>query len=604
MKLSDYVIEFLVEEGIQDIFLVSGGGIMHLLDSVGRNTLMNYYCNYHEQACAISAEGYARAGKGLGVALVTTGPGALNALSGIVASWMDSIPILIISGQVRRDLIADYARVRQIGPQEGNVIEMAKPVTKYAKTILDPQTIRFELEYSLHAASSGRPGPVWLELPLDIQASQIDVRCLKPYVPTEPASDRNHLAEQVQQILRALKKANRPIFMFGNGIKRAGAQDLVYELLEIFRVPVVLPMTAKDLVEENHAMQMGVFGPAGQRRANFALQNSDCLVSLGVGLNIAKTGFNFKTFAPKAQKIIIDIDEGQLWQQAIKPDIAIQCDAGAFLKEALRQGRNACYQAPNKWLSACAQWKRRYPTIQNESQDDEEHVNSYVFMDKLSDLLIEDDIVVTGNGLDCASYFQAFKAKRNQTGIVSGWGAMGWDLPLAIGACIAKNKAKTVCATGDGSVQWNIQELLTIKHYNLPIKIFVLNNRGYTSIRTTQTNFFEGRFVGADYKSGIDNPDYQNLAAAYNLDYARIGTTSEMGSKIEEVLSSDGPVICEVNIAVEQEISPKTTAFRRADGTLESRPLEDMAPFLSREELSENMHMFDEEDEILRKEGK
>lgn len=595
IKLSDYVIQFLVDRGIGDIFLVSGGGIMHLLDSVGRNPGINYYCNYHEQACAVSAEAYARM-NGIGACLVTVGPGAANALSGIVASWTDSVPMIVLSGQVRQDLIADYTKLRQFGPQETNVISMARPVTKYAVTLRDPKRVRYELERAFHEMLSGRPGPVWLEFPLDVQGSQIDETNLAGFEPPAevPGVRSAELPSRVEQVLEAVRHAKRPIFSFGNGILRAAARDLVYGLLERFQVPVVLPITAKDLLAEDHPMQMGTFGPAGQRRGNFALQNSDCLVSFATGLCCAKSGFNFQGFAPQARKILIDIDEGQLYHQAIKPDLAVQCDVGEFLKEALRQCGDAQFRAPKRWLDACALWKERYPTITPDRLMDPEHVNSYYFMDRLAESLTANDVLVTGIALDCASYFHSFRVKRGQRTLVSEWGSMGSDLPLSIGACIARGKPLTVCATGDGCIQWNIQELLTIKRYRLPVKIFVFNNQGFTAIRSTQTSFFEGRFVGADWNSGVDNPDYRHLAAAYGFGYDRIENNAGVESGIRRVLETAGPMLCELSISTDQGISPKASAFRREDGTFESRPLEDMSPFLPREEVWRNMHMFDE----------
>lgn len=595
MKLSDYVIQFFVDKGIHDTFLASGGGIMHLLDSVGRNPAMNYYCNYHEQACAVSAEAYARVRESVGVCLATVGPGAANALSGIVGAWVDSIPVIVLSGQVRRDLMADFTRIRQLGPQEGDAIGMAKPVTKYAVTVRDPNRVRYELERAWHEATTGRPGPVWLEFPLDVQGAQIDETSLEPYEPPQtPVTYRDSIASKVAEVLRLIRQSKRPVIMCGNGIRLSRSQPLLRELLDLLKVPVLLPITAKDVLEEDHPMQMGVLGTAGQRRANFTVQNSDLFLSLGTGLNCQKVGFNFAGFAPKAKKIVVEIDEGQLYDQVIKPDVPIECDVNVFLREMIAQLRGRPWSSPEGWLSACRRWKERYPLITNEYLQDEEHVNSYVFMDKLSDLLLPTDVLVTGNGLDCASFYQVFKVKRGQRAMDSGWGSMGWDLPMAIGACVG-SRARTVCVAGDGSLQWNIQELLTIKRYRLPIKIFVFNNNGYQSIRATQTNFFEGRFVGADYGSGVDSPDFSKLASAYDLGYSRIATNSELDRGIGEALLCEGPMICEVNISPSQGISPKASAFRRPDGTFESRPLEDMAPFLSREEVWENMHQFDEE---------
>jgi acetolactate synthase I/II/III large subunit len=597
IKLSDFVIQYLVDKGITDIFLVSGGGIMHLVDSVGKNPSMTYYCNYHEQACAHSAEVYARITGKIGACLVTTGPGGTNALSGVASAWVDSIPVLVISGQVRRDLIADYSEIRQKGPQEGNVVEMAKPVTKYAVTLLDPKKVLFELDKALYLAINGRPGPVWLDFPLDVQGVEIDETKLDVFVPPVQEMERDSLEELVGRFIQIAKEARRPLFVLGNGIHIAHAEILLAELLKKMPFPVVVPNCAKDLVPESQPLNMGVFGTAGQRRANYAVQNADCLFFLSSGINVTKTGFNFEGFAPKAKKVMVDIDNGQLFHQIIHPDFGIQADIHDFLIELLRQ-INSCdveFHPLEEWSEACALWKKRYPTILEEFYRDKAHVNTYVFVDKLSDYLKPEDILVAGNGIDEVSYWQAFKVKPGQRTMISGnWGPMGWDLPAAVGACIGSGRHQVICLSGDGSLQWNVQELLTIKHYHLPVKIFVFNNQGYTNIRLTQKNFF-GRYVGADEDSGVSNPDFGHLAAAYGLDYSTIRTNDEIDIGIQHVLQCEGPALCELNIAIEQGIVPKASAFRREDGTLESRPLEDMAPFLPREEVWGNMHMFDDD---------
>jgi acetolactate synthase-1/2/3 large subunit len=541
MKLSDFVMQFLVKKDIRTIFLVSGGGIMHLVDSVGKNPDMRYYCNYHEQACAHSAEVYSRVTGKVGACLVTTGPGGTNALSGVASAWVDSIPILVLSGQVRQDLIADYTKIRQRGPQEGNVVEMARPVTKYAITLLNPQKVRYELEKALYLAINGRPGPVWLDFPLDVQGAEINETTLETFVPPAVKVVSGRLEEQARQFIQIAREARRPLFLPGNGIHIAHAEKLMGELLERMPFPVVLPNCAKDLVPESHPRYMGVFGTAGQRRANFAVQNTDCVFFLASGINVTKAGFNYKGFAPKAKKIMVDIDEGQLYHQVIQPDFAVQADVNVFLTEVLRQINSDPLQfSPSpKWLKACTRWKERYPIILDEFYQDKEHVNSYVFVDKLSDILSSDDIVIAGNGIDEVSYWQAFKVKPSQRTMISGnWGPMGWDLPAAVGACIG-GKRRTICLSGDGSSQWNVQELLTIKHYHLPIKIFIFNNQGYTNIRLTQSNFF-GRLVGADESSGVSNPDFAHLAAAYGLAYSQICTNAEIENGILSVLQIEG----------------------------------------------------------------
>ena len=551
IKLADYAIQFLVDRGIHDIFLASGGGIMHLLDAVGRNPGMNYYCNYHEQACAVSAESYARVREGVGACLATVGPGAANALAGIVGAWVDSIPVIVFSGQVRRDLMADFSKLRQLGPQEGDAINMAKPVTKYAATVREPERVRYHLERAWYEATTGRPGPVWLEFPLDVQGANVDETKLEGFTPPQPPNyvDPVWLRSKVAEVLGAIRAAKRPVIVAGNGIRLSRSQPLLRELLERTSIPIVLPITAKDLLEEDHPMQMGIFGTAGQRRANFAVQNSDVLLSLASGFNCQKVGFNFAGFAPKARKIIVEIDPGQMYHQVIKPDVPVECDVHPFLQEMLRQLDNTTHRPPEKWLNACQQWKQKYPVMIPEFFSDEEHVNSYVFLDKLAGLTTAADVIVTGNGLDAASFFQAYRVHRGQRAFDSGWGSMGWDLPMAIGACVGAGRARTICVAGDGSLQWNIQELLTIKRYRLPVKIFVFNNRGYQSIRATQTNFFEGRLVGADFDSGVDNPDFEKLAAAYDLAYGRILNHQSLERGITAALSADGPALYEVNLS-------------------------------------------------------
>lgn len=597
IKLSNYVMKHLNERGMREIFLVSGGGVMHLLDAVAENGI-HYYCNYHEQACAVSAEAYARVTGSVGVCMVTTGPGGTNAISGVAGAWVDSIPMLILSGQVRRDILADYSILRQKGPQEGNLVAMVKPITKYAKTILDPATIRRELDFALSLATEGRPGPVWLDIPLDVQSTLIDEESLPSYefACESDSTRRDSIRGGVRELIKIIEQSRRPLMIVGNGIHLSRSEELLDEILDLVPIPVVLPHTAKDLVPENHPRYMGVFGTAGQRRANFAVQTADCVVALGVGLNISKTGFNYTGFAPKAKKVLVDIDEGQLNYQVFKADLKIKSDVRVFLEELRHQIRaeHITIGAPATWMAACAEWKRRFPVIVDDYFTDTTHVNSYVFMDKLSDLLESNDILVAGNGLDAASYWQAFKVKKGQRTLINGnWGSMGWDLPAAVGASLG-GKRRTICVTGDGSMQMNVQELLTIRHYNLPIKIFVVNNKGYSNIRATQRTFF-GRFVGADQDSGVSNPNFAFLAKAFGLKYSFIRDNSELETGIRQVLAEDGPSLCELNISIEQGITPKASSFKRDDGTIESRPIEDMFPFLPRKEISDIMTRFDDD---------
>ncbi len=593
MLLADYVIDFLVKKGIKDIFLVSGGGIMYLCDAVGRNKKIRYICNYHEQACAIAAESYARYKNIPGVCLVTSGPGSTNAITGVAGAWVDSIPIIVISGQVRRQLIADYRTMRQYGPQEINIIGIINQITKYAKTIINPLDIRYELERAYYEATSGRPGPVWLNLPLDIQGSLIDENNLEPFVIPNKKSVFGKLKKEVIKTIVMLRNSKRPILIAGNGVRLANGINLLRLLIKKLRIPVVTDENGLDLIEENNRYYMGRYGPKGQRRANFALQNADLLLSIGASLNVASTGFDLKGFAPKAKKIKVNVDRGELHERVIKIDLLIEADAKEFMQLLLKEINKVKFNFSQKWYYALKKWKNKYQLMIPEYYRDRHHVNSYVFVNTLSELLQAKDTVVTGMGLDVVSILQVFKVKKNQRVYMNkNFGQMGWCLPAAIGACIANNRKQTIVVTGDGSIQFNLHELGTISHNRLPIKIFVFNNHGYKSIRDTQDNLFQGRHVGADELSGISNPNFRFLARAYNIRYLFIKNNKEIKSKVKQALKINTPVLVEVNIAYNQERLPRSQTFRRPDGTLESRPLEDMWPFLPREELEENMNIF------------
>ncbi|MBA2271766.1 MAG: thiamine pyrophosphate-binding protein [Chthoniobacterales bacterium] len=594
IKVSDYVSQFLGRNDITEIFTVSGGGIAHLLDSIGRDPKLRYYCNYHEQACAISAEAYARVTGKVGACLVTIGPGAINALSGIVGAWYDSLPVLVLSGQVRSDLIADYSKIRQKGPQEGNVMEMARPVTKYIVSVRDPSRIRYELGKAVHIARSGRPGPVWVEIPFDIQGANVDEEALEGFTAPTPVGKDQTPASQAKTILDAIRVAERPLIVGGNGVRIANSHDLFMQFAERLQIPIVVPFSAKDVIYEDHPLNIGVFATSGQRRANFAVQNADLLISLGAGLSVTKVGFNYAGFAPKAKKLIVDIEPGQIDHQVPKADIPIVADLRQLFPELLKQSDGSNYRPIPRWTEACMMWKRRYPIILPEYLEDRNFVNMYVWMDRLADALDQDDVLVTGNGFDVVSCYQAFKVKKGQRVILSGnWGSMGWDLPLAIGSCIARGRKRTVLVNGDGSIQWNIQELLTAKYYELPLKIFILSNNGYSSIRATQNSLFEGRLVGADPSSGVGTMDFEKLAALYGFSYSRIKNNEQIADGATAALAGPGACICEVKVSPNQSVTPKASAFRREDGTFESRPLEDMSPFLPREEVAWNMGLFD-----------
>ncbi|MEW6087952.1 MAG: thiamine pyrophosphate-binding protein [bacterium] len=598
VKLSDYVIDFLVRKKISDIFMISGGGIIHLVESAGNNKAINYFCNYNEQATTYCAEGYARLKNNVSVSLVTTGPGSTNAISGVASAWVDSVPVVVISGQVKRELIADYTKLRQIGEQEINIIDIVRPITKYAVTVDSAKMIKYELEKAFYTAVNNRPGPVWINIPLDVQGSFINEKDLVSFKTEarDPARKKRYLKSKVKKAVDILKKSKRPVMICGYGIRLAGAEKLLSETLKSIHIPVLLSFNGMDLLPENHFLFTGKPGIIGQRRANFALQNSDCVLSVGSRLNIKIVGYDYKNVALKAKKIIVDIDKEELKKPTISADLPIEADAKDFLEELLKQVKKEKLDVPENWIEACKKWKKRYPGITPEFLKDRKHVNTYVFYDRLSKLSSRQDVILSGNALSALCLYQAFKVKEKQRVFTNnGYGAMGWDLPASIGACIANNKKRTICVTGDGSINMNIQELMMVRHYNLPVKIFIFNNSGYTSIRLTQDTFFKGHYVGSDANSGVSNPNFQKIAHAYNLPYEKISNNNELDEKIKKVLSSDGPVFCELNVSPAQGVVPKTTSYKKEDGSFESRPLEDMFPFLSREELRENMRISEDD---------
>lgn len=595
MKVSDFVVDFLVRRGMRDLFMVSGGGIIHLVDSVGRHPGLRYWCNYNEQATAYCAEGYARLAGSPGACLVTTGPGSTNAVSGVASAFVDSVPLFIVSGQVKRELIADYSRLRQIGEQEINIVDIVRPITKYAATVREPGEIRRHLEEAHHHAVSGRPGPVWVNIPLDVQGSAVDETALPGFAaPPRPAPPPG-LAGQAATALAWLAAAKRPVALFGYGVRLAGAVGLLEQFLERHRVPALLSFSGLDLLPDDHPLLVGKPGIIGQRRANFALQNADCLLAVGSRLNLKIVGYNYRGFAPRARKIVVDLDGAELAKPTISPDLAICADAGDFLRELLRQGADAPLAAPARWLEACEDWKRRYPNVVPGFFEDREHVNTYVFFDRLADLLDPADPVVTANGTAALCLYQALRVRRGQRAYTNnGYGAMGWGLPGAVGACVANGRRRTICVEGDGSIQMNVQELEFVRLHRLPLKIFILNNRGYTSIRLTQDTFFDGSHIASDEASGVACSDFKGLASAYGIAYRRLADNDALAAGIAEVLAADGPVLCDLNVSPRQGIHPKAASFRRPDGSFESRPLEDMFPFLSREELAANMRISEE----------
>ncbi|MDK2820425.1 MAG: acetolactate synthase large subunit [Clostridia bacterium] len=593
VKIADFIVSFIADLGIKHVFLLPGGQAMHLVDSLGKNKQVQHVCALHEQAAAMMAVAYSRATDNFGVAMVTTGPGGTNAVTGVASAWLDSIPCMFISGQFRLENTIGDQQIRQTCLQGTDPIEIVKSITKYAVMIKDPKMVKYHLEKAVFLAKEGRPGPVWLDVPLDIQSALVNEEDLISFdedkLKTQP--DRNLLIQQTAKCVAMLKEARRPVILAGNGIRLAHAVEEFTQLAEQLGIPVLTTFNAMDLIGNDHPLYMGRPNYWGQRAANFIIQNSDVLLSIGSGLDISLTGFNYKAFAREAKKIIVDIDEGELKKNNIKPDVPINFDAKDFIKELLTQTENFQNTNVEEWVSICRKWNSEYPVVLQQYRDEKHFVHPFVFIDILSDELAADDIIIPGNaGTHFTTSVQAFKVKKGQR-IIShvGIGAMGHSLPSSIGVCLANNKQRTICLTGDGGIQLNIQELQTIINYDLPIKIFIFNNGGYLSIKNTQKNYFNKNYVGCNKDSGLGLPDMIKIAQAYGFKTHRIVNHCELRDKIREVLNEQGAVVCEVVMSPEQTLEPKLASKMGSDGKMVASPLEDLYPFLDRKEFMSHM---------------
>lgn len=595
IKVTDYIVKRLVEYGVRHVFMITGGGAMHLNDSVGKCKDIEYICNHHEQASAIGAEGYARASGKPAVVVVTSGPGGTNTLTGVIGQWLDSVPVLYLSGQVKQETTIESCReigLRQLGDQEINITDIVRPVTKFAAFVRKPQEIRFLLEKAFYTATHGRPGPVWLDIPLDIQGAMVDEDALAPYEPTkdEDLVKSASVLPQLDRVLDILKKSERPVMLAGQGIRIAGAQKLFLDTIESLGIPVISSFCGFDLIPTGHPLFVGRIGTVGNRSGNFALQNADVLLSIGSRNNIRQISYNWGAYARTATKIVVDIDAAELKKPTVKPDVPIHADAGVFLHALKARLKDVQLPQWTSWLEWCRARKEKYPPVLPEHRSVTGLVNPYYFIEMLTQLMDEQAIAVAGNGTACVALFQAGTVKKGQRMFWnSGCASMGYDLPAAIGACHASGRQDVVCIAGDGSLQMNIQELQTVAHSRLPIKLFVLNNSGYISIRQTQDAFFEGRYVGCDSRSGVSFPDISKLAAAYGLPTARIDKHETMKEVISTVLHTKGPFICDVRLSPDYKFEPKLSSERKPDGRMVSKPLEDMYPFLDREEFKSNM---------------
>lgn len=589
MKLSDYVASFVARLGVRHVFMLSGGGAMHLNDSFGNTEGLEYVSTLHEQAAAVAAEAYSRVSGNLGVALVTTGPGGTNAVTGVAAAWLDSTACLYFSGQVKRADICKGSDLRQLGVQEIDIVSIVDSITKYAVTVTDPESIRYHLEKALYLARSGRPGPVWIDIPLDVQAAEIDPAALPGFQP-EAGESAPDLAPAIEYTLESLAAAQRPVVLLGNGLRLGGAEKEALRLVEALGIPVLTTRLGVDLLPFEHPLHVGMPGTIASRGANFALQNSDCLLVLGARLDMALIAYAPERLARGARKIMVNIDQAEIDKLGASIDLGVAADVGAYLRALLARVEG---QAPGDrwqdWQARCRGWKERYPFVLPEHRSAPQ-ITVYAFSEALAQALQGADVVLPGSsGVACEIFLTAFQAKEGQRIFHNkGTGAMGLGQPAALGACLAAGERRTVCIDGDGGFHMNAQELETIRRLNLPIKFFVIDNDGYASIRASQGNYFK-RLTGADGSSQLTLPAVLRVAQAYGVHTVDLDDPARVAGTIAEVLDYPGPVVCRVKTMPDEQRIPRVASFRKADGNMDSMPLEDMWPPLPREEFLENM---------------
>lgn len=604
IRLADYVADFLASHGVTDCFTVVGGGAMHLNDAFGHHEKIRCTYNHHEQASAIAAESYARLNNKIAALCVTTGPGGTNAITGVVGGWLDSIPMFVISGQVRYDTTARYAMqftdglpLRAVGDQEFDITNSVSCMCKYAAMLEKPEDIRYMLEKAWHLATTGRPGPVWIDIPVNYQGGYIETESLRGYDPTEddkalpePVSD-----EIVDTVLSKIAKAERPVIYAGGGIRLSGGFEAFKKAAERLGVPVVTYWNSVDLIEDDNPLYCGRGGNMGDRAGNFAVQNSDLLLAIGTRISIRQTGYSFNTWARAAEVIMVDIDKAEFKKPTIHVDMPVFADAKDFLEAIIRRTENA--ELPvcknHAWREKCVEWKKKYPaTLPRHYKENGETANVFAFIKHLSDSLPENSLTAVSNGACCVVGHQNWTIKKGTRFIInSAIASMGYGLPAAIGLCIAGGRQDTICLEGDGSIMMNLQELQTVVTNRLPIKVFLINNQGYHSIRLTQNNLFKEHCkVGIGPESGdLSFPEYKRIAEAFGMPYFCAHSNEEMKKAVADTLAVDGYAFCEIFTDTVQVWEPKSSTKRLEDGRLVSPPLEDLAPFLNREELKSNM---------------
>lgn len=588
IKVSDFIFKYLVERyNIHHCFLVTGGGAMHLDDSIGHTKGLKYICNHHEQASAIAGEGYYRASGKLAVTCVTTGPGGTNTVTGVLGQWLDSIPGLYISGQVKQSTTiaaCPELPLRQLGDQEADIKSIIKSITKYCVTITDAKDVKYELDKAIALALSGRPGPVWIDIPLDIQGAMVEECDMREFNASETTDniDYSVVSNQVNELLERINKSKSPVIYVGNGVRLAKREAEFIKVAELLKIPVVTAISGSDIIWHDHPLCYGKPGICGDRLGNIMVQNADLLIIMGTRLSIRQTSYAYDLLAPKAYKVMIDVDAAEMDKPTLSIDLKIHANLSVFMDLLMRKRQNFVTPDFCKWRNWGRELEKKLPTIFEDNPDMPGYANSYKFVDELFKQLFNGDIVVTGNGTAYTCTYQVMKVNKGVRVFANqGCAAMGYGLPAAIGACVSNNKGKTICITGDGSIQMNIQELQTLITYKLPLKVFILENASYLAIKTTQKSFFKGQFTGSDPSSGVVCPDMSRIAEAYGIPFVRVSDNMSLESAINMTLNSAGPMICEVKMHPEQTLFPKSASFMNKEtGKMSSAPLEQMAPFM------------------------
>lgn len=602
MRVSDYIASHLESVGVEAVFLLSGGGMMHLLDSVSRLEKTKYYCNHHEQCSGIAADAYARIKHQIGSCYATSGPGGTNTVTAVAGAYQDSSPVLFVSGQSKVSQTIENSKIvglRQFGTFEVDIIPIVQPITKYAVMVKSTKDIRYHLEKALFLAMHGRPGPVFLDIPLDIQGAPIDPTQLKGFNPVEEGYRVKNDApseNSLEQVWQALVKAKRPLILAGLGVQMSKATEEFLNLVKLMQVPVVTTCLGKDIIGFDNSLFVGHPGVKGDRPGNFAVQAADLIISIGASLHVTTTGYELDQFAPNAYKIMIDPDEATLKREQLGVNLKIKSDVGLFVEALLEmiQKKSLSLESRSVWVKKCQFWKENFSVYREKHKREQGKINLYDLSETLDQKADESDIVVTDAGSTFYVVGQAFRVKKGQRVINSGsLGAMGFALPAATGAAVAAPHQRVICLTGDGSLQTNIHELAVFAQYNLNVKLFVVNNDGYVCIRNTQNSFFKGHLAGTSRSSGVLIPDTQKLASAYGITYIGVSEIEDLDMAVSKALSTSGPVICEVFTPPYQEILPTVTSVRLETGEMKSKPLQEMYPFLSEDELKEALQIND-----------